>query len=118
MESDSPQTEPIHPFGIGRNGEEQIETEIGTAADAAGREMVPEWDVEKAENDGFEWFCPVARTIPGVQLVGVGRLRYRPHTKRTAAWYANLQETGTATIEHYERIAAGENSDLLRIRQA
>jgi hypothetical protein len=118
MESDSPQAEPIHPFGIGRNGEEQIETEIGAAADAAGREMVPEWDVQKAENDGFEWFCPAARTLPGVQLVGVARLRYRPHTRRTAAWYASLQESGQAAIGHYSKLACGENSDLLRIRQA
>jgi hypothetical protein len=118
MESDSPQAEPIHPFGIGRNGEEQIETEIGEAANAAGREMVPEWAVQKAEDDGFEWFCPAARTLPGVQLVGVARLRYRPHTKRTAAWYANLQESGQAAIEHYSKIVCGQNSELLRIRQA
>ncbi len=118
MESHSPQAEPIHPFGIGRNGEEQIETEIGAAADAAGRAMCTEWAVQHAEDDGFEWFCPVPRTLPQVQLIGVPRLRYRPHTKRTAAWYANLYEMRTATIEHYSKITCGENSDLLRIKQA
>jgi hypothetical protein len=118
MESDSPQAEPIHPFGVGRNGEEQTETEIGAAADVAGRAMCAEWAVQQAEDDGFEWFCPVPRTLPLAQLIGVPRLRYRPHTNRTAAWYANLQEMRTPIIEHYSKITCGENSDLLRIRQA
>jgi hypothetical protein len=118
MESDSPQAEPIHPLGVGRKGEEQVEAEIGAAADAAGRAMCPEWAVQQAEGDGFELFCPVPRTLPLVQLLGVPRLRYRPHTKRTAAWYANLQEMHTATVGHYSKLGCGENSDLFQIKQA
>ena len=104
MESDSPQAEPIHPFGIGRNGEEQIEAEIGAAADAAGRAMCTEWAVQQAEDDGFEWFCPVPPNVasgavdwrPQAEVIGpirTGRRRGMPI----------FREMRTATIEHYSK---------------
>jgi hypothetical protein len=115
FESSSPQAEPIHPYGIGANGEEPIETSIGEAAGTAAHLMCAEWAIEQAENEGFEYFCPVPRTKPDVQLIGVARLRYRPHTKRTAAWYAQLHMSGNAAISHYEEIAKGVNSRDERI---
>ena len=39
FENSSPQTEIIHPYGISGTGEEPVETEIGSAADAAARAM-------------------------------------------------------------------------------
>jgi hypothetical protein len=107
-ESNSPQAEPIHPYGIDRKGEEPIETEIGQQADIAARQMCQEWAIERAENEGFEYFCPVPRNQPDAQLVGVGRLRYRPHTSRTAAWYAQLQNSELAAIAYYRKLADGE----------
>lgn len=106
FENDSPQAEIHHPYGVGAQGEDPIETEIGTAADTAARSMCPEWLIENAENEGFEYFCPVSRTMPNVQMIGVARLRYRPHTRRTAAWYANLQQFGSRWIEKYQDITA------------
>lgn len=115
FESSSTQAEPIHPYGIGANGEEPIETRIGEAAGTAAQLMCAEWAIEPAKSEGFEYFCPVPRTKPDVQLIGVARLRYRPHTKRTAAWYAQLHSSGNAAISHYEEIVRGVNSRDERI---
>jgi hypothetical protein len=107
-ESSSPQAEPIHAYGIDRKGEEPFETEIGEQADTAARQMCQEWAIDRAENEGFEYFCPVPRNQPDAQLIGVGRLRYRPHTSRTAAWYAQLQKSEMAAIAYYRKLADGE----------
>ena len=104
FENDTPQAEVVHPYGIGCNGEEPIEREIGEAADAAGREMAA-FRAEHGEREGFEYFCPVARTLPEVKLVGVARLRYRPQTRRTGAWYAQLEESGKIWLEKYYQLA-------------
>lgn len=118
MENNSKDAQIIHPYGIGGNDEEVIETEMGEAADRAARQLLPEWGDRKAEEEDLDWLCPVPRTLPSVQMVGVARLRYRPHTRRSAAWIANLRESGKAILEHYEKIGAGEHSDLLQVRSA
>jgi hypothetical protein len=104
LENDSPQAEVIHPLGIGGKGEEPIETEIGDTARATAESMCAEWVMQRAEQEDFDAFCPVPRTLPNIQLVGIARLRYRPHTSMTAAWYANLQESGRAAKEKYEEL--------------
>ena len=106
FENDSPEAEIHHPYGVGTQGEEPIETEIGEAAELAARAMCPEWMIEHAENEGFEHFCPASQTMPNIEMVGVARLRYRPHTSRTAAWYAQLQQFGSTWIEKYQNLAA------------
>jgi len=35
-----------------------------------------------------KWLVPVQAHMERVQLVGIARLRYRPKTKATAAWWA------------------------------
>lgn len=106
FENDSPEAEIHHPCGVGAQGEDPIETEIGEVAETAARAMCPEWLIENAENEGFDYFCPVSRTMPNIEMIGVARLRYRPHTSRTAAWYAQLQQFGTTWIERYQDLAA------------
>lgn len=107
-ENSSPQAEPIHPFGVGAQGEEPIETEMGRAADTAAQEMCQEWAINNAADEGFDHFCPVSQTKPDVQLIGVARLLYRPHTKRTAAWFGQLQVSGKQAISYYEELAMGK----------
>jgi hypothetical protein len=104
FESDIPSAEMQHPYGIGTKGEEPIEAEIGAAADAAARVMCPEWMVSQAEEEGYEHFCPVLRTQPNTQMIGVARLRYRPHTSRTAAWFAQLQQSGEDWVRRYQEL--------------
>jgi hypothetical protein len=68
--------------------------------------MCPEWMIENAENEGFEHFCPVSRAMPNIEMIGVARLLYRPHTSRTASWYAQLQQSGSKWVEKYQELAA------------
>jgi hypothetical protein len=106
FENDTLEAEIHHPYGVGTSREEPIETEIGEAAEAAARVMCPEWMIENAENEGFEHFCPVSRAMPNIEMIGVARLLYRPHTSRTAAWYAQLQLSGSKWVEKYQELAA------------
>jgi hypothetical protein len=80
----------IHPYGIEESFEEgRIETAeyaIGQAAHDAAQAMVFESDLRKAEDC---WLAPVPTTdYPNVQMVGIARLTYRPHTVKTRAWWA------------------------------
>lgn len=106
FENDTNVAEPIHVYGIGETAEAPIEQEIGSAADLAGRAMCLPSKVEEAEGQGFQHFCPVLSTKPNVQMIGVARLTYRPHTKRTKAWFAELQQTSPAWIETFQKLAA------------
>jgi hypothetical protein len=111
VESDSADAEVVHPLGMGNRWEEPIEAEIGEAARDAAASMCADWAMQNAENDDFENFCPVLRTLPNVQLIGIARLRYRPHTKMTSAWYAQLCESGKAAIEKYRKLS-GSNREV------
>jgi hypothetical protein len=106
FENSSPQAEIIHPYGIGGAGEEPIETELGSTADAVARAMCLPSNVETAQEDGCDYFCPVLHTKPDVQMIGIARLHYRPHTRRTAAWFAELHQSARKYIERYREFAA------------
>jgi hypothetical protein len=105
FENDTPQAEMLHPYGTGRRGAEPIENEIGDAADAAAR-VIAAWNLEHAEQKGFEYFCPVVRTLPKVKMIGIARLHYRPQTGRTAAWFGQLHEKGQGWIATYKKLRA------------
>jgi hypothetical protein len=77
----------VHPYGIAGVGGEPIEIQIGSAAHKAVLSLAYSERLQAAASEGFRHFCPVRSALPNVQLVGVGRLRYRPHTRRTGAWY-------------------------------
>jgi hypothetical protein len=102
-ESGSIEAEPIHPLGTGWAGEIPLEAQIfesayEAAAALAGRHL------DKPEFGRCSAFCPVMYTNPDVELIGVGRLLYRPRTRRTAQWYGQLSETARTWIETYQRI--------------
>ena len=42
--------------------------------------------------------------MANVQLISVARLRYRPHTKLTAAWWAETNTVCDAHIAEYEAL--------------
>jgi hypothetical protein len=68
-----------------------------------------------AEEDGFEHFCPVLHTRPFAQMVGVARLTYRPCTRRTEGWLAELRQAAPGWIKTFEKLAEkGEEADFLR----
>jgi len=112
LESDSVRAEVIHPLGTGANGEEKFETQIRIEARDAAERMYAEWAIQRAEDEGFDNFCPVLRTLPNVQLVGIARLRYRSHSHRTAAWLAHLRESAEIAIERYRKMVRINDSPL------
>ena len=56
------------------------------------------------------YLAPVARDYPEVQMVGIARLRYRPHTGRTGEWRARLDEKLPGLIAKYQELAGQEDS--------
>lgn len=104
-ESDSHHAEIIYPYGMGWSGEEVIERKLGESAHRAGCKMAFGPKRDEAANEGFHWFAPVPSTIPDCVLIGIARLRYRPHTKRTRAWYAQLHETGSELIRIFDNLS-------------
>jgi hypothetical protein len=103
VENDTDAAELIHAVGIGLHSEHPIETQIGNEARRAGAALCQPWQLTKAEG---LILCPVSSDYPKAQMVGIARLHYRPHTKRTSAWSSNLNYDGPAYVEQYRRIAA------------
>jgi hypothetical protein len=115
FENDTDTAEPIHPYGIRQTAEAPIELEIGDAADRAARAMCLPSKLDEAIEDGFQHFCPILKTKPTAQMIGVARLTYRPHTRRTAEWFAELNRTAQGWIETFDSLAAkGEKSSYQR----
>jgi hypothetical protein len=102
------QAEIVHAYGVGGCGE-ALELEMGSAALRAALSMVPDFKIEKAFSQGYTYLAPIRRTVPNVQMIGVARLRYRPHTTRTSDWYGDLVRNAPGWTRHYqELIETGE----------
>jgi hypothetical protein len=97
FDSDKPEAEMMHPYAVSRG--EAIEQELARTGNLAAQRML---------NERYRlWLVPVFANRSNVSLIGIARLRYRPHTKLTGAW---LLLTGhwTKFIEKY-RDLAGEH---------
>jgi hypothetical protein len=103
FESDSEDAEIVHPVGIGRS--DSIEDQIGLAAHEAGHRLLTSGQSDWAEEQKL-WLVPVLSHIAEAQLFGIARLRYRPHTAMTAAWWAELNETGERLIRLFDSLGA------------
>jgi hypothetical protein len=103
LENETRAAEVVHAVGTGGQTEHPLETEIGNEARRAAAAMCQPWQLTKAEG---LILCPIRQEYPKALIVGIARLRYRPHTKRTSAWTSNLQYDGPAWVEQYRRIAA------------
>ena len=65
--------------------------------------------MKKPSNNTLGYLAPVARDYPDVQMVGIARLRYRPHTGRTGEWRSRLHEELTGFIARYQELAGQED---------
>ena len=95
---DGPKGEPIHAMHAGGL---QIERELFEAANSAGERMVAS-SYEHRRN-GF--LVPVPAHVEQVQVIGIARLRYRPQTKLTSAWWADHHSTCQNFIDGYDSMA-------------
>jgi hypothetical protein len=102
MESDASDAQPIHPYGFSGDNSLEEEEQIGRAASAAGAALLTDaQQVRLRHQVGVAALVPVWAHMQNVALVGIARLKYRPRTALTAAWYHNLRESGAQWIKHY-----------------
>jgi hypothetical protein len=108
IEADNDIAEIVHPYAMG-NGEAD-ERALTTSAQTAAETLLTPGQIEWAKARGLHLLPAPAHQLPNVQLVGIARLRYRPHTKATAAWFAKKQEWGEWR-ERYRELAQANVSD-------
>ena len=103
VESDDVESEIIHPLSVAGGNRQCAEDAIGEAAHAAGAAGLTEaqraWAVTEALT-----LVPVPHHLGRVQVVGIARLRYRPKTKLTAAWRADLKKNGQVYVRRYREM--------------
>jgi hypothetical protein len=92
----------IHP--LGRPGGDAVEDRLARAAHEAGRALVTEGQYGWAVENNIHQLVPVPRHIAEVQLIGIARLRYRPQTRVTASWWAELNAQAEKHLARYNAI--------------
>jgi len=110
FESDKPEAEMLHAYPVKDGACEPWERSVALAAHAAGVVCIAigqqEWANQQARH-----LLPVPSHISNLAVIGIARLRYRPQTRMTAAWFAKSKESSDAWQPIYERIAR-ENGAL------
>jgi hypothetical protein len=108
LDGDDPEAEIIHPYGL--NGGEHAEREVARTAHEAAVAMVTGKQLQRAELEGYTHLVPVRKHIANAALVEIFRLRYRPHTTATAAWYGKMKESTAEWLARYEAIISKRGS--------
>ena len=103
LDGDDDEAEIIHPCAV--RGGEPGERELAAAADMVARVMITEGQLSWAEQNNYRLLIPVQKHIAKVTMVEVFRLKYRPHTSATAAWFALMQQTTAQYLNHYRAMA-------------
>lgn len=100
---EGPKGEPIHPLAW--NGID-IERRLYGACKAAANDLLTAAQKEWLESSGRGgWLVPAPAHMLEVTMFGIARLRYRPHTRLTSAWWADYQNTCARFAEGYESIS-------------
>jgi len=105
VESDDPDAEIIHPLVVNKAEPDRLENRLGNAAHEAARSLLTPGQRDWAASNSL-WLVPVRHHLTRVQVAGIARLRYRPQTRRTAAWWAELQSAGEQWVRRYNEFAA------------
>jgi hypothetical protein len=109
FESNRPEAEMMHAYPIEDGAGEPWEHSVADAAhSAAWACLEPEYE-EWAEREGF-FLLPLPSHIGNVAVIGVARLKYRPKTRMTAAWFAMSKGRSEAWQTRYDSIK-GQNSE-------
>jgi hypothetical protein len=109
VEADNDESDIIHPYAF--TGGEPSERRVATAAHAAGQAMLTERQRELATSNRLH-LVPVPAHIEQVAMVGIARLRYRPRTRATSAWFARMAEWDEMA-ERFDEMAAEARGDVL-----
>ena len=108
FESAEDSGEIIHPLRMGDS--DSIEDRLGRAAHEAGSALITEGQYDWAVEKGIHQLVPVPRHIANVQMIGIARLRYRPHTRMTTAWWADLKTNAEKHLARYAVIAGRQTT--------
>jgi hypothetical protein len=93
----------IHPVGIELS--DSLEDRLGLAAGNAGAALLTKAQYDWAvTNKGIGFLVPVPRHVANVALIGIARLRYRPHTRMTASWWADLTTKAEEHLLGYAKL--------------
>ncbi|RYD74664.1 MAG: hypothetical protein EOP84_19525 [Verrucomicrobiaceae bacterium] len=96
-ESEDAESELLHPL----DGDEHAD-KVCTAASTWASDLPGGF---KYQVDEYDFVLPVPKHMAKAAIVGIMRLRYRPKTSRTAAWYAfkGYQSSLSVDIKGYQR---------------
>lgn len=94
--------EPIHALNC--KGSIADETALYSSCTEAATRCLTEWQLDRLAKDGGI-VAPVPRHIGQAALIGIGRLRYRPRTKLTGAWWVNHVTRCREFAASYDAIA-------------
>jgi hypothetical protein len=107
LDGDDNEAEIIHPYPI--RGGEPAERELAAAAELAAQAMLTEGQLVWSKEEGYH-LVPVLKHIVNATVVEVFRLKYRPHTTATSAWFGLMQQTAAEYLDHYRAIIKGTRS--------
>jgi hypothetical protein len=103
FESTGQEAEILHAYPIDAAACEPWELSVAVAARAAAMSCLTsgqrDWSGAKSLH-----LLPVPAHMTNVAVIGVARLRYRPRTRKTAAWFAMSKERSQAWQAAYEKI--------------
>jgi hypothetical protein len=91
VENDTDDGAIVHPLPTGDRGED-FERALTDVARRTAESLLTEEQVRWATSKGMILLPTWEHQHPNVALVGIARMRYRPHTKMTAAWFAKSAE--------------------------
>jgi hypothetical protein len=108
MESAGDDAEIIHPLGQRGPDSTELEDILTTVAHEAACALLTERQRQWASSEGLI-LVPVENHKKKVQVIGIARLRYRPKTRLTSAWWADFQSKGYEYALRYVEIAENAN---------
>ena len=103
FESNGPEAEMLHAYAVQADASEPWEIDVATAAQRAGMACLTAEQRLLAEQ--FLHVFPAPTHITKLAVIGIARLRYRPRTRKTAAWFAMGKERCQAWNAVYEKIS-------------
>ena len=115
FESDKPEAELIHAYAI--DAGEPWEKDLATAAHRAGYLCLSPGQQQRSIEHDRRLF-PMPSHIDKLAVIGIARLKYRPRTKMTAAWFAKSKEQGEVFMPTYQEIAGSAVESAGEIRNS
>lgn len=101
VESERTEAEIIHPVGSG--GTDELQDVLGSLAHQAASCMLTHAQRTWAAEIGLR-LVPVPHHVANIQIAGIAQLRYRPRTRLTATWWAELHAQGERHAQRYRSL--------------